>query len=158
MHGTQLGHGDFMKKILVLLGILALMCVQVVSAETYTTHVSEPSENLVILFIVIDFVLILYTMSDYDNKFYSNILCGVISIVLSFSLGKTLIGGSLSLVTMVTNNSTGISFGYDTYNTITHSSGLGLFMIVVGIVMIGVVIMQIIDIYSEYESEIDITN
>jgi len=139
------------------LGIIfsLLLFIPGVSAETYTVHSNELSEPLLILFIVIDFVLLFFAMSDYENRFYGNIIAGVMSVILSLVLGATLIGGTLSNVIMVVNNSTGVDFAYDTYNTVNHSAGLGLFMVATALVMIVFVIMNILQMFSDMEDEFE---
>jgi len=156
---------DNMTKLLKALGIIValLLFIPGVSAETYTVHSTELSEPLLILFIVIDFVLLFFAMSDYENRFYGNIIAGVMSIILSLTLGATLIGGTRNTVMMVlnnttvvmTNNSTSVEYIYDTYNTIGHSAGLGLFMVATALVMIVFVIMNILQMFSDMEDEFE---
>lgn len=145
------------KRLLMLFGIFTalLLCAPVASAVTYTIHEDRPSEILLLLFIVIDFVLLFYALSDHDNVFYANITIGVMSIILSFVLSAMMIGGYVNSIVMVANNTTGVDFAYDTYNTVGHSTGIGIFMLVIGLVMIVHTVMYIVQIYREMENEFE---
>lgn len=142
-----------MKKTILLTILILLLSIIPVSADDFTNHINTTEDTLILL-IVVDVVLITYVfLNDNTNDtYYTGIIISVLSVVLSFVIATMLIGGVVSSVIMVVNESIG-TYTYDTYTVMTHNTPIGLFFVVLGIIMIMHTIMIVVELYQDIEAE-----
>lgn len=105
----------------------------------------------------VGFVLVIYMFLDSENRIYGHVFAGVISTILFFLLGTTMITGNVGEVQAIATAKTIVNstatYVYTTATIPLQDNSVGYFFMFMAVVALILTVMATIEIVREFSSE-----